>query len=65
MERSTADLLMILVGATSAALLALYALTSAANDPVFWLFVVAFIVYIGWDILRHLRSMRPQPPRSV
>ncbi len=62
MDPSTSNLLMILVGATSVALLAMYALSSAGSDPLFWLFVVAFVVYIVWDIRRHLRGMRARTP---
>ena len=52
---------MALLGVTSAALLIVYGLIGAgttANPPLFWIIVVAFLLYIGWDLRRHLRAIR-------
>ncbi len=53
---------MVLIGVTAAVLLVTYGLIaqggSAVTDPVFWILAAAFLVYIGWDVRRHLKSMR-------
>ena len=53
---------MILLGVTSAVLLVAYGVLaaggSAETDPFFWILALAFLVYIGWDIRRHLRALR-------
>lgn len=62
MASRAADVGMIVIGVTSAVLLVVYGMLaaggSAETDPVFWILVLAFLVYIGWDIRRHLRAMR-------
>ncbi len=53
---------MVLLGLSAAVLLVTYGLLaqggSAVTDPVFWVLAVAFLVYIGWDLWRHVRSLR-------
>lgn len=62
MDRHAAELVMILLGVTAAVLLVAYGLVAqggaAVTDPVFWILAVAFLAYIGWDVWRHVRSMR-------
>jgi len=62
LDRYTAELAMVLLGVTSAVLLVAYGLVGAGGtadtDPVFWLLALAFLIYVGWDIRRHLRAMR-------
>ena len=60
MVARAADFAMVLLGLVSAALLVVYGLISAAgtaNPILFWIIVVAFLVYIGWDVRRHIRAM--------
>ena len=61
MARQRADMVMILLGVTSAVLLIAYGVVAAmgteGSDPIFWLLVIAFLVYLTWDIRRHLRAL--------
>ena len=51
---------MVALGLVSVTLLLIYGMiafsSSAGVDPFFWIFVVFFLVYIVWDIRRHLRA---------
>ncbi len=62
MDRSAAELALSLLGVTSAVLLVAYGLLSSAvppgADPLFWLLTIAFLVYVAWDVRRHIRGMR-------
>ena len=62
MRKNGAELVMALIGITSVALLIVYGLTatagSAQTDVTFWLLTAAFVVYIAWDVRRHLRKIR-------
>lgn len=53
---------MVLLGVTSAVLLVAWGVLTAASgggaDPVFWILAAAFLVYLAWDIRRHVVSMR-------
>jgi divalent metal cation (Fe/Co/Zn/Cd) transporter len=63
--RHAAELAMVLLGATSVVLLVAYGLLATGGtgtDPVFWILVLAFLVYIGWDVRRHVRAMRSRGP---
>lgn len=68
MERTAAELVMVLIGVTSAVLLVAWgvlASVDAGADPVFWILATAFLVYIAWDVRRHLRAIRIRgPPRE-
>ncbi len=62
MDSNTADLVLILTGVIAVVLLVAWGLLAAAGsagfDPVFWILVAAFVVYIAWDTRRHLRAIR-------
>ncbi len=62
MDRRAAEFVMVLLGVSAAVLLVTYGLLAqggtAVTDPIFWILAVAFLVYIGWDIWRHVRSLR-------
>lgn len=62
MARNSFALALIALGIVSAGILLLYGLVaengSPEPNPLFWLFVVLFLVLIGWDVLRHLRALR-------
>lgn len=55
---------MVLLGLTSAVLLVVWGLLAATGsggiDPSFWLVAAAFLVYIVWDVRRHLKAIRAQ-----
>ncbi len=57
---------MIALGVLSAVLLVSYGLVAVGDlggtGLLFWLFVVLFLGYIGWDTWRHLRSLRSRVP---
>ncbi len=57
-----AEWAMIALGVLSALLLVSYGLLAVSDlggtGLLFWLFVVLFLGYIGWDIWRHVRSLR-------
>ncbi len=61
MRRDAADWVMIALGVISGVLLVLWGLSVSSNSsgtpPLFWVFVVAFLGYVGWDVLRHLRAI--------
>ncbi len=61
MRRDAAEWVMIALGVVSAALLVLWGLSlstySSANGPFFWVLAVAFLAYVGWDVLRHVRAI--------
>ncbi len=52
---------MVALGLVSVTLLFIYGMvaftSSAGVDPIFWIFVVFFLVYIVWDVRRHLRAI--------
>ena len=62
MLRDAAEFVMIALGVGSGALLVFWGLSltnaSWGTLSLFWMFVVAFLAYVGWDVLRHLRAIR-------
>ena len=62
MDRDAAELVVILLGVTSGVLLVAWGLLTAAagvgTDPLFWVLAAAFLVYLAWDVRRHVLALR-------
>lgn len=65
MDRRALTWLMIGLGLSSVIALVLYGILTAGGDLIFWLIVAMFILFIGWDTLRHVRSLRSTTPRQL
>ncbi len=61
MAKEHAELAMMILGAASAILLVGYGLlavgVTSETSLVFWAVTLAFLVYVGWDLRRHLRNV--------
>ena len=64
MVRHTMVWVQVALGVIAAVALVVYSTFAAGNvaepSPFFWLFVVFFLLFIGWDILLHVRGSRSQ-----
>ncbi len=62
MKEDAADLVLALLGVTTAVLLVVWGVLTyeagAAVDLLFWILAAAFVVYIAWDTRRHLKAIR-------
>ncbi len=62
MKEDAAELVLALLGVTTAVLLVVWGVltyeTGAAVDLLFWILAAAFVVYIVWDTRRHLKAIR-------